>query len=357
MLSPAVKIVSAVNAAIDQVMEERANALRALSSHAPRLMEPIVRMTAGGKRTRALATWWGFEIGQGSSATTPGIERIAASVELFHAAALIHDDIIDGSETRRGMPAVHAEFRSEHRAAGAGGSSERYGVSAAVIAGDLCLSLSEQLYAASGLPTLGDAGVLAAHDEFRQEVMLGQYLDLRLEATPVAAADIEAAALEVLTLKSAKYSVEQPFVLGAALAGAPAELLEGLSGFGLPLGRAFQMRDDVLGIFGDPAVTGKPAGDDLVEGKKTVLVGLALEALDRQESDWFLARLGGSDLTPQELSRMTALLRDSGALGALEARIDAEYDSAMAALDLLGLDPADDRLLRTYARQLVRREV
>jgi geranylgeranyl diphosphate synthase type I len=188
--------------------------------------------------------------------------------------------------------------------------------------------------------------------------MLGQFLDVELQAARIPRETLRRRADEVLTHKTAAYTVVQPLVLGASLADAPQDLLDGLAAFGLPLGRAFQMRDDVLGVFGDPAVTGKPAGDDLVQGKRTILVAEVLDRAPTAEAQWFEERLGHTDITAEDITRMTAIIVDSGALAAFEELIDRESAAALRALEALaerGLASADVAMLTQFADALTDR--
>ncbi len=180
---------------------------------------------------------------------------------------------MDASDTRRGRPATHRAFASEHTAAGWRGDAEQYGAAAAILLGDLLQGWADELLRRCGLGWDRVGPALEVFDLCRSEVIAGQFLDVSVQARGHADVD---AAMTVLRYKSAKYSIERPLHVGAALAGAGPETLASLTAFGLPLGEAFQLRDDLLGVFGDPATTGKPAGDDLVEGKRTVLVALAL---------------------------------------------------------------------------------
>lgn len=354
-LTPPAAVIERVDAALADALAATADTLAGISPSAAELIDPIREFTAKGKRIRALIAWWGFELGGGDAAAEPGIARVAASVELLHAAALIHDDIIDDSDTRRGRPAVHAAHRTAHAERGWAGDAALYGTGAGIIAGDLCLSLSEEIYSSAGLSRLAEPEAVRRHDDFRREVMVGQFLDIRLQAAPVEPADLIDRAREVLTYKSAKYSVEHPLLLGAALGGADEDQLAALAEFGLPLGRAFQLRDDELGVFGDPQVTGKPAGDDLRQGKKTVLVGSALTRLDPDTAAWFAERLGAADLADAEIRRMEELLISTGALAAFEEQIDAETTRAESALAELPLAATDRALLEAYILRLTRR--
>jgi geranylgeranyl diphosphate synthase type I len=261
--------------------------------------------------------------------------RAGAALELLHASALVHDDLMDASDTRRGRPAEHKAFEALHRAHGWRGSAEQYGAAAAILLGDVLLTWSDELIRRCGLP---EDAVRPAQEFFETthtEVITGQFLDVSVQARGTSAVD---EAMRVLRYKSAKYSVERPLHVGAALAGAGPEVLEALSGYGVPVGEAFQLRDDLLGVFGDPAVTGKPAGDDLTEGKRTVLVALALEgapAADAKRLDEAL----GSPLDEQEVEELRRIIDESGARTRVEQRIDA---LTRAALDALAQAPVTD---------------
>ena len=259
-----------------------------------RRSDPHTRTSvSGGKRFRASFCWWGHQ----AVAAAAADDRAAAGLRLPGAAArerLVHDDYIDASDVRRGRPATHRAFEQLHRERGWSASPEQYGASAAILLGDLLLSWSDELLRTCGLPADRVLDALGYFDLTRSEVVTGQFLDVSAQAR--GAADVDTA-MTVLRYKSAKYSIERPLHIGAALAGATAELIDQLTRFGLPLGEAFQLRDDLLGVFGDPAVTGKPAGDDLVEGKRTVLVALALDALPAADAKLLDAALG-TPLTP-----------------------------------------------------------
>lgn len=343
-----------VDAGLEEFLDRTATTLRRISPVADRLLHPLRTFAAGGKRVRAVLLWWGYELAGGEDRRA--IAAAAGSVELLHAAALVHDDIIDESETRRGRPAVHALFRDAHTRTGMAGDAHLYGTSAGIIAGDLCLALSEELFDSAGFAN--SPAARSAHAALRRDVMLGQFLDVELQAAHIPREELRTRADEVLTHKTAQYTVVQPLVLGGSLAGAEPGLLTALADFGLPLGRAFQMRDDVLGVYGDPAVTGKPAGDDLVQGKRTILVAEVLDRADPDDAEWFEGRLGHADLTADDLERMTAIMTACGAAQAFEDLIEAETARALDALDALsdrGVSPADVATLRTFADTLTHR--
>lgn len=352
------QVITAIDQRLANLLTEAATLAGDLSPSASLLMGPIEDLSISGKRIRGVAVRWGFEAAGRDASAEPGIDLVAAGVELLHAAALIHDDIIDASATRRGKPSVHTAFATLHRDGDYAGSAELYGEGAAIVAGDLCLALSEQAIAGSGLEHLNDPAALDVRAALRRDVMVGQFLDIHIQAAPVAFADIQDRAFEVITNKAAKYSVEHPLLLGAALGGAPRELMEALSAFGLPLGQAFQLRDDELGVFGDPRVTGKPAGDDLIQGKRTVLVGLALTRLNEEDAEWFAAHLGAVRSDSDDLQRLKDLLVGSGAVDEHEALIAATTDKARQGLEALenaGLSDADVSMLSNFADRLTTR--
>nr|WP_246416031.1 polyprenyl synthetase family protein [Nocardioides luti] len=303
---------------------------------------------SGGKRFRAAFCWWGHRAvadAAGVAVDEDALLRACAALELLHASALVHDDLMDASDTRRGRPAVHRKLEHDHRAAGWRGDPEQYGAAAAILLGDLLLSWSEELLRRCGLPRDQVAPALDVFDRCRSEVIAGQFLDVSVQAR--GRADVDTA-MTVLRYKSAKYSIERPLHVGAALAGASPATMAELTAFGLPLGEAFQLRDDLLGVFGDPATTGKPAGDDLVEGKRTVLVALALDAAPDEEAA-LLDRSLGRDLDVAEVQRLREVIDGSGAHASVEAVIGELAAHAVAALDRADLDEHARGVLRELA--------
>ncbi|MGK5684631.1 polyprenyl synthetase family protein [Actinoplanes sp. URMC 104] len=306
----------------------------------------------GGKRLRPAFAYWGFR-GAGGADSDQVVAAVSA-LELVQASALIHDDLMDRSDTRRGVPSMHRRFEAQHTAAGWRGGAAAFGDSAAVLLGDLALVWSDELLHTSGVGAAELTRARPVYDEMRTEVTVGQYLDVLTQAT--ADTSLERAG-KVARFKSAKYTVERPLLLGAALAGAAPEVFAAYSGFGLPLGEAFQLRDDVLGVFGDPERTGKPAGDDLREGKRTYLVASAFAGLDdagRAELD---RELGNQGLDDRGVERLRALIRDSGALAATERRIDELMAASLAALDGARIDEEAQDVLRRLAEAATRRTV
>ncbi|MEX5299401.1 polyprenyl synthetase family protein [Kocuria sp. CPCC 205292] len=350
------RFVARLHEELDEFFGRQRAVLGGISAEALPLLEAVAALSAGGKRLRARLCYWGWRAA-GGDPEDPAVVRAGAALELFQSAALIHDDVIDRSDTRRGAPSVHRRFESAHADRGWALDGAAFGVAAAILSGDLCLSWSEQLFAAATATAPGGRRARTVFDLMRTEVMAGQYLDVQGE---VAGGGQDRAgavqrALDVIRYKSAKYSVEHPVVLGAALAGAPEEVLERCSAFALPLGEAFQLRDDVLGVFGDPAATGKPAGDDLREGKRTVLVGYVRTRGSEAQVARLEAALGRPDLTEEDVAELRALITACGALGSTEALIDGLSREAFAALDRLGAHAVPMAALRALATAAVRR--
>ncbi|WP_370513879.1 polyprenyl synthetase family protein [Corynebacterium sp. zg331] len=312
----------------------------------------------GGKRIRPLYGWAGFLGAHGldSGEDPSAVLRAVSSLELIQACALIHDDIIDASDTRRGAPTVHRHIEHRHRESRWQGLSAHFGRSAAILIGDLALTWADDMLHDSGLSDAALRRVREPWRAMRTEVIGGQLLDITLEAT--ASEDI-ALAESVNRFKTAAYTIERPLHLGAAIGGASPELIEAFRCYGRDVGIAFQLRDDVLGVFGDPAVTGKPAGDDLREGKRTVLLGLALRTMDKSDPTAAeeLRRSVGSPLDTARLNRLTEIIVASGALAEVERRIDALVDSGMAHLRTESISPEVREILSALAiRSTARRK-
>jgi geranylgeranyl diphosphate synthase, type I len=343
-----------VQAALDGFLDEQAARLAPLGDDAARLLAEARAVVSGGKRFRAAFCFWGFHAVAGrTDVDDDALVRACASLELLHASALVHDDYMDASDTRRGRPATHRGFAAEHRGDGWRGDPEQYGASAAILLGDLLLSWSDELLRRCGLPLERVVAALDVFDRCRSEVITGQFLDVSVQAR--GRADVDTA-MTVLRYKSAKYSIERPLHLGASLAGASPRTLADLTAFGLPLGEAFQLRDDLLGVFGDPATTGKPAGDDLVEGKRTVLVALALDAASAQDAA-LLDRSLGTPLSPADVDRLRDVVDGSGAHAQVEAVIERLTDVALAALDRAAIDDGAREVLRGLAEAVTHRVV
>jgi len=319
-------IVARVDAVLATFLDERSAGLELVGPE----LRPIAAAARqlvldGGKRMRPRFTYWGWRAAAPSGASDEDVIVAAASLELVHACALAHDDVIDSSATRRGNPTTHVSFGQLHASQGWSGSSQGFGEAAAVLLGDLLLTWADTLFARAGMPK----AARRVYDDMRQLVMAGQYLDVLVQAQ---AGFSPADALRVAEFKTSKYTIEGPLHLGAAAAGASHEVIDALSSYALPLGIAFQLRDDVLGVFGDPAVTGKPAGDDLLEGKHTLLTALAMDGADADQRTFLRDNLGRSDLGPSAIEALRSIIVDTGALAAVEERIAAGAADALAAL-------------------------
>ncbi|MGH3347417.1 MAG: polyprenyl synthetase family protein, partial [Nocardioides sp.] len=310
-------------------LDGQAERLEPLGPDAARLLAEARASVSGGKRFRAAFCYWGYRAVRDDVPDEPALVRACAALELLHASALVHDDLMDASDTRRGRPAVHRGFEAEHRTDGWRGDPEQYGAAAAILLGDLLLTWSEELLRRCGLPLERVAAAMGLFDLCRTEVITGQFLDVSVQAR--GRADVEAA-MTVLRYKSAKYSIERPLHIGAALAGATDDQLAELSAYGLPLGEAFQLRDDLLGVFGDAGTTGKPAGDDLEEGKRTVLVALALDAAPETDAKLLDASLG-SPLDDALLAELRQIIDASGAHTQVEAVIGELVHVSLEALE------------------------
>lgn len=327
-----------VQKVLDDVLAHQGDVLEEVSPECAPLVESVQDLVAGGKRLRPAFCYWGWRGAGGQDDDC--VVRAAAALELFQAAALIHDDVMDHSDTRRGMPAVHRRFATLHRGNTWTGDAERFGHAGAILAGDLCLSWSDEVLSACGLGADRVAAGKAVFDRMRTQLMGGQYLDMLEQAVaatgggrtgsvhgsdldPLAGADPDPVerARRVIRFKSAKYTIEHPLLLGGTLAGAGPDVLAAYSAFGLPLGEAFQLRDDVLGVFGDPGETGKPAGDDLREGKRTVLVALAVRHADPAQAALVRRLLGDPGLEDGGVVRLRELIVGTGALATVERLI------------------------------------
>lgn len=318
-------LAAAVQHELDAHIGRQRQVLAELGSATDDLIDAVHALTRGGKRLRAAFLYWGYRAAGGAASTA--VIRAASAMELFQAAALLHDDVMDNSDIRRGRPTAHRHFADQHDRRQWSGSAQEFGHAAAILAGDLALTWSDEMFAGSGLaPDQAQRG-RTVFDRMRTQLMGGQFLDIRESVRSWDDLDYQAridSCLRVIRYKSAKYSVEQPVLIGASAAGATAHDLEQLSGYGLALGQAFQLRDDVLGVFGDPASTGKPAGDDIREGKRTVIIAEALEAGSSAQTDLIRDSLGVQDLHDDRIAAVREALIHSGALERTEERITAD---------------------------------
>ena len=309
-----------------------------------------------GKRLRPLFAYAGF-LATGATPTQQDI-RAMTSLELLQACALIHDDLMDKSDTRRGKPAIHRHFENLHQFQTLNGLSAQFGEAAAVLLGDLALVWSDHMLHTSGVSNDSLLSALSVHDEMRIELMAGQYLDVREAGEKTPNVD---RALRIARYKSGKYTIERPLHLGASLAVTDAKqrsnLASILSAYGLPLGEAFQLRDDLLGVFGDPSVTGKPAGDDLREGKRTVLIAMTFERATAAACDELAKYLGNEELTSSEIERARLLIRESGSVEVVEELIEGLLTNALQAASSEEISPQARELLVLLATSATRRKM
>lgn len=329
-----------VQARLDAFVAVQLPLLESVSEDLAPLADALVELLSGGKRLRPAFCYWGWRGAGGPD--DDAVVMAAAALEMFQAAALVHDDVIDDSATRRGGPTVHVVFRRRHADAAWAGSSPRFGEAAALLTGDLCLGWSAQLLseaatAGAGIPERRLRAGQRLYDTMCTQLMGGQFLDVLDQARADSGADPHGDAVDrarrVIRYKSAKYTVEHPLLLGGLLAGAEPPLLEGYSAYALPLGEAFQLRDDILGVFGNPAQTGKPSGDDLREGKRTVLVALAHGGADVAQTRTLSELLGRPDLDDADVAALRRVIVDTRALERVETLVDdltAQATSALA---------------------------
>ncbi|MEV6305882.1 polyprenyl synthetase family protein [Actinoplanes sp. NPDC051861] len=292
---------------------------------------------AGGKRIRPTFAYWGWRGIAGSSEPVEHVLPALGALELMHTFALVHDDLMDGSATRRGRPTAHRLFAAHH--------GDRFGESAAILVGDLCLVWADQLLARTPLPAPILLDVRARYDRMRIEAIAGQYLDVLGETDP-RSWSVDRALL-VARHKTASYTVQWPLGFGLALAGGDTRLEEAYRIYGLAVGEAFQLRDDLLGVYGDPAVTGKPAADDLRTGKPTTLMMLAIEMASPSQRDELSQPLDlAGAVNPAEgsgelngIARRARIIADTGAPARVEEMIRARVSEGVAAISEAPIRP------------------
>lgn len=321
-----------VRAGLDPLLAEFLDARVAELARLDPALEGIGREVAdlvcnGGKRLRPAFVYWGHRAAGADH--DAAVLHCAGAVELLQAFALIHDDVMDRSDLRRGRPAVHAALAAEHAADGLVGDPQWFGVGGAILAGDIAFVWADQLFDAAPLPAPALERARSVFTELRVEVMAGQYLDLRLAASTGAT---EADALRVALLKSGRYTVTRPLQMGAAIGPGDEVLDRALAGYGDAIGLAFQLRDDILGLYGDPELTGKGTLDDLREGKRTLLVLRALERGSDAERAALTAVLGKRDLDQAGADRAREIVRETGALASVERLLDVQQHAARAYL-------------------------
>lgn len=368
-MAESTRLVDRVDVRLDEFLSGRTSILLSISDDLTPLADFSRRFISGGKRFRALFCYWGWEsvssrgfdpFADDSEPDLAPVVSAAAALELFHAAALIHDDLIDNSDLRRGSASAHRLFEHLHTDAAWAGEASSFGRAAAILLGDLLLGWSDELLDEALLALDDPMHARATRIEFmrmRTEVIAGQYLDVLEEGAWTQQEDGELLerAERVILYKSAKYSVAAPLAIGAAMGGGSAAQGKALRDFGIPLGIAYQLRDDLLGVFGDADVTGKPSGDDLREGKRTVLIAIARERLSASQRRLLDELLGDPDLDADQVAMLQRTLRECGASDEVEARIARNVVRATTALADAPLSPRSRAELRALAETVTRR--
>jgi geranylgeranyl diphosphate synthase type I len=360
----------AVSAAIVGFLDEQAGVMDSMGPELAPVHLMASQLLCGGKRIRAGFCTWSYVAAAGVPEPDElgPIVAAASSLELLHGSALVHDDVMDASDVRRGKPAAHRQFEALHANAGWLGDSAAFGRAGAILLGDLLVMWSVQMLQGAGIADSALQRALPIVEAMRTEVTCGQYLDMVAQAHPLRQAPpglgsttppIDVAvddASRVVEYKAARYTVQRPCQIGAALGGADDQLYFTLGAYGSPLGRAFQFRDDLLGVFGDSTVTGKPTGDDLREGKRTVLVAHAFAHADDAGRELLLRRLGDQTLDADGVAELQQVLEESGARKSVEAMIDEGYERAMLALNEAEITDEGRTALAALADAAVRRD-
>lgn len=332
-----------VQSALDAFMARHTPALADISPELAPTVSALTEFLAGGKRLRPACAYWGY---LGAGGVDDAIIAASASLELLQASALIHDDVMDNSDSRRGQPSMHRQFEARHRAEELHGDAEDFGAAAAILIGDLALAWTDTMYYESGFDLAALARGKHVLDAMRTELMAGQFLDVTEQARGGGSVE---RAQRVMRFKTTAYTIERPLHLGAALAGASQATFDAYTAFGVPLGEAFQLRDDLLGVFGDAAETGKPAGDDLREGKRTVLIAIAHERANPADRARLDELVGNPKLSIDGVDETREILERTGARSDVEARIESNRAKAVDALHspAIGSEAAD--MLRQLA--------
>lgn len=318
---------------------------------------PTIGLLSRGKRFRAIAAYMGWISAAGplkADDIPDQLLDLGASLELFQASALVHDDIIDEAMKRRGLPSAQISFTTSFPMGG-----PRFGDSAAILWGDLLYAAANSYFSKS-ISTLSSENSQKAcnfYVSMQAEVAYGQFLDLSAETREISPnlPPSREAAMEIIQHKTARYSVVIPLLLGAALRGVSDSLIEQLEGFATPLGVAYQLRDDDLGIFGDQELTGKPAGDDIRSGKRTAQLALAWEMTDDRGRDYLMRYWGAPDLTPPIIDNICAIITGSGARRAISDLMNEHLEQSQSFLDAMPCEPEVKRQLAAFGSALVNR--
>jgi geranylgeranyl diphosphate synthase type I len=327
-------------------VEQHRQLLRSISPEMNLPLQAAKNALGGGKRLRPAFAWWGYVAVAGEPQDPEALLRAVASLELLHAGLLVHDDLIDDSPLRRGAPAAHISLSGQY--------GEQFGRSAAILLGAQLLAFSVEMYDTSGLGALELERGRRILELMRTEVLSGQYLDLLAEvAAPSDLREARARAESVLRYKTASYTVQRPVQLGVVLAGVEPDVVHQLGGFGVALGKAYQLRDDVLGVFGEPATTGKSVTSDIQQGKRTLLIVEALHRADPRSGNELERLLGRDDA---DTERAKAIITASGAREHIETLISRYHQEALGILAEARINTVGRRALATLANLSVTRD-
>lgn len=335
---------TAISAIVAEFLAGRRTALAPIAPLLADVLDVAAALSSGGKRIRPAFVCWGRIAAAGVPDDPTALLRAAASMELWHVGILVHDDVMDASDTRRGLPAAHRSFAGWHTEGQGYGSPQGYGQAGAILLGTELVAWSGVLLRESGLDAAALARALPAVEAMRDEVLAGQWLDITAQAgltgrlmQPQAPPQSRAIAERVVEYKTSRYTVQRPVQVGALLGGAGPEVVAGLAEFGSRIGRGFQYRDDLLGVFGDETSTGKPTGGDLREGKRTALIAEALTMADSAAAVRLQALLGDPDLDDEGIAAARQIITESGAALAIEDAIATDYEQALKVLECLNI--------------------
>jgi geranylgeranyl diphosphate synthase type I len=356
----AVELASAVTDQLREYLRDRRSDAAYIGTDYAELTAALEEFVLrGGKRVRPAFAYWGWRavadtVNGPVDPFDPSMLRLFSALELLHACALVHDDVIDASATRRGLPTVHRLFCDKHRSSQWHGSSEQFGISAAILLGDLALVWADDVVATADLPADAQLRVRRVWSAIRTEVLGGQYLDIVAESS---GSESVASAMTVNIYKTASYTISRPLQFGASAAADRPDVLAVFHELGTSLGVAFQLRDDVLGVFGDPAVTGKPSGDDLRSGKRTVLLAEAVERAEKVDpvAAKLLRTSIGTELSDAQVKELCLVIESVGALAAVEDRIDTLTRQSLQTLSAAPIDAQAKVGLSELARRAANR--
>jgi geranylgeranyl diphosphate synthase, type I len=336
-----------VAARIEALLDEELERWSLLDSSLTEPLQSLKQLVmSGGKRLRPAFCYWVF-VGLGGDPTDSRVIDAGAALELLHSFALVHDDVMDDSRQRRGNQSVHVQFQEVHNNEGLSGEARRFGEGVAILVGDMAFVYADHLMRRT------PRAAIDVFTEMRIELNVGQYLDLAATARGIASKEM---AQKIASYKSGKYTVERPMHLGAALTEQFPAMADAISAYGIPVGEAFQLRDDLLGAFGDEERTGKPVGGDLREGKPTALLAIARDRVSGSDADFLTRRYGASDLSPQEIKDLQRIFRETGAESDVESTIDNLTEAGLTALSEMRIEDESRKRLDLLAHFVAGRE-